>query len=326
MADATPGLDTLDLPLGPKGHGKVRDWWDLDDERRLIVVTDRQSAFDVVLGTIPHKGQVINQLAAWWFEETAAAVPNHLLTVPDPNASVVRRAKVWPVEMVIRGYITGVTTTSLWYHYSRGEREIYGLRFPEGLRKNDPLPEPVITPTTKAAAGGHDELLTRERILAEGLVPADTYREMEAATRELFAIGSAVAARRGLILVDTKYEFGVADGELLVVDEVHTPDSSRFWMAETWAPRLEAGLEPETYDKEFLRRWYADKGYRGQGPPPPLPPELAARMSSLYIAAYERITARKFQPPGAGERPADRIRRNLEAAGLIPAAAPGSAP
>jgi phosphoribosylaminoimidazole-succinocarboxamide synthase len=308
-------LDTVDLPLGPKSQGKVRDIWPLSGGRLLIVTTDRQSAFDKVLGTVPYKGQVLTRLSAWWFERTADIVPNHYLAMPDPNVLLVQDARLWPVEMVIRGYITGVTTTSLWYAYERGEREIYGLTFPEGLRKNARLPEPVITPTTKATGGAHDERLTRAEILAQDLIPPAVYAAMEDSTRRLFARGQELMAARGLILVDTKYELGDVGGQLTLIDELHTPDSSRFWLAETYAERFAAGAEPETFDKEFLRRWYVDQGYRGEGDPPPLPDDLAERLSRLYIDAYERITGERFVPDD--EPPATRIPRNLRAAGLL---------
>lgn len=308
-------LETIDLPLGRKIQGKVRDIWDIGD-RRLIVTTDRQSAFDVVLGTVPLKGQVLTAMAAWWFERTTDVIPNHLIAVPDPNAMLVERARVWPVEMVIRGFITGVTETALWYNYDRGERVIYGLRFPEGLRKNERLPEPVITPTTKAMDGGHDEKLTRDEILERGIVPRDVYLAMEDATRKLFARGQALAAERGFLLVDTKYEFGDVDGRLTLIDEIHTVDSSRFWRADTYEARFAAGDEPDTFDKEFLRRWYVDHGYRGDGPPPPMPEDLAERMSELYIAAYEGVTGERFTP--ATEPPETRMPKNLREAGLLP--------
>ncbi len=307
-------LDTIDLPLGPKHQGKVRDIWLLGD-RRVIVTTDRQSAFDRVLGTIPYKGQVLTQLAAWWFERTADIAPNHVLAVPDPNVLIVKEARLWPVEMVIRSYITGVTTTALWYNYDRGERVVYGIRFPDGLRKNERLPEPVITPTTKAESGEHDERLTREEILAGELVPRDVYEAMEDATRRVFARGQEIAAERGIILVDTKYEFGDVGGQLTLIDEMHTPDSSRFWLADTYEERFEAGLEPQAFDKEFLRRWYIERGYRGEGEPPPMPEELASRMSRLYIDAYERLTGEAFIPND--EPPASRIEGNLRAAGIM---------
>jgi phosphoribosylaminoimidazole-succinocarboxamide synthase len=309
-----PVLDTIDLPLGPKRQGKVRDMWDLDGQM-MVVTTDRQSAFDVVLGTVPYKGQVLTAMSAWWFRHTADLVPNHLLSVPDPNVMVVKKARVWPVEMVIRGYITGVTTTSLWYAYSRGERLIYGLRFPDGLRKNQRLPEPVITPTTKAAQGAHDERLTRAELLESGVVPPDVYASMEDATRRLFERGQAKAAERGFLLVDTKYEFGDVDGTLTLVDEVHTVDSSRFWRADTYGRRFALGQEPDTFDKEFLRRWYVDHGYRGNGAPPAMPHELARRMSGLYIEAYEGVTGETFQADG--EAPLTRVPRNLRRAGIL---------
>lgn len=316
MTDVT--LQSIDLPLGPKIQGKVRDSWRLDGQR-IIVHTDRQSAFDVVLGTIPFKGQVLTRLAAWWFARTADILPNHLIAMLDPNVLVVKDATVWPVEMVIRGYITGVTKTALWTGYAQGRREMYGLHFPDGLQKNELLPQPVITPTSKAESGGHDEPLSREEILGRGLVPPAVYEAMEEATRRLFARGQAVAAERGLILVDTKYEFGDVDGELMLIDELHTPDSSRFWLAESYAERFARAEEPETFDKEFLRRWYVAQGYQGEGEPPPLPPDLAKRMSRLYIAAYERITGEPFVPDE--EPPPARIVRNLIAAGVLP---PGS--
>ncbi len=309
-----PTLESIDLPLGPRIQGKVRDIWQLGSQR-LIVTTDRQSAFDRVLGTIPYKGQILTAMAVWWFERTGDVIANHLISRPDPNTLLVRGAQVWPVEMVVRGYITGVTDTALWTNYAQGRRRIYGLDFPEGLHKNQRLPAPVITPTTKAQNGGHDAQISREEILAGGLVPPAIYAQMERAALGLFARGQELAAARGLILVDTKYEFGMAEGELLLVDELHTVDSSRYWEAASYAERLQAGEEPETFDKEFLRRWYVAQGYRGEGPPPPLPPELAERMSRLYRLALERLTGTPFQPD---ERPPEaRIRENLRRAGLL---------
>lgn len=312
-----PRLASLDLPLAGKRQGKVREWWDLNGTR-LVLTTDRQSAFDRVLGTVPYKGQVLNRLSAWWFERTADIVDNHMLAVPDPAVMLVRRARLWPVEMVVRGYITGVTTTSLWYAYERGEREIYGLPFPDGLTKNQRLAAPVITPTTKAVDGGHDERLTRDEIIGQGIVPADVYAAMEAAALALFARGTELAAARGVLLVDTKYEFGDVEGRLTLIDEVHTPDSSRFWIAESYQARVEQGQEPETFDKEFLRRWYVDQGYRGEGDPPPLPDSLAERMSGLYREVFEKLTGTAFVPDS--QDPAVRIPGNLRAAGLLPEA------
>ncbi len=312
-----PGaLKTLDLPLPGKMQGKVRDIWDVGDHR-LIVSTDRQSAFDIVLGTVPRKGEVNTQLAAWWFERTADIIPNHVVDLPDPQVMRVRRAKVWPVEMVIRGFITGVTSTALWYNYDQGQRTIYGIDFPDGLQKNQRLPEAVITPTTKAESGQHDEKLTREEILEREIVPPDIYLRMEAATRALFARGQKMAAERGLILVDTKYEFGDVDGELILIDEIHTFDSSRFWKLDSYQQRFEAGEEPETFDKEFLRRWYVDQGYRGEGAPPAMPADLAERMSALYVSVYEQLTGETFEPAEPGLDATTRIQNNLRAAGLI---------
>ncbi len=218
-------LDATHLPLPGRTAGKVRDAYDLPEGRRLFVTTDRLSAFDRVLGRVPYKGQVLNQLSAWWFEQTGDVIPNHLVSLPDPNAAVVVAAQPFPVEVIVRGYITGVTSTALWYRYSLGEREIYGYRFPEGLRKNQALPEPIITPTTKGIGGAHDERLTCAEVVEHGLLDAATWEQVQAAALTIFRRGQEVAQRAGLILVDTKYEFGRApDGRILLIDEVHTPD------------------------------------------------------------------------------------------------------
>jgi phosphoribosylaminoimidazole-succinocarboxamide synthase len=285
-------------------------------DRRLLITTDRLSAFDRVLGLVPYKGQVLNQLSAFWFARTHDIVPNHLLSLPDPNAAVVRECQALPVEMVVRGYITGVTTTSLWYHYSRGARRLYGHVLPEGLHKNEPLPQPIITPTTRATGpGGHDERITGAEIVERGLVAAPIYRQMEEAALALFAFGTEVARRAGLILVDTKYEFGLSEGQLHLIDEVHTPDSSRFWLAETYPARLSAGEEPDSYDKEVVRLWYAERGYTGEGEPPPWDVELAVRTAGRYIDLYERLAGEAFVP-GAYPVP-PRLERNLREAGVM---------
>jgi phosphoribosylaminoimidazole-succinocarboxamide synthase len=298
-------LASVELPeLGPQHSGKVRDMYALDG-RRVLITTDRISAFDRVLGVIPFKGQVLNQLSAWWFEQTGDVVANHLLAVPDPNVTIAREAIPLPVEVVVRGYITGVTKTSLWTLYATGERQIYGALLPDGLHKNDPLPTPLITPTTKAEDGGHDEPLTPDEIVERELLPAPLWREVQGAALAVFARGQELARRAGLILVDTKYEFGLVDGRLTLIDEVHTPDSSRFWTQESY----EAGGELEHLDKEFMRTWYAVQGYRGDGPPPTMPHEFVAQVAARYIAAYEWLTGRAFVP---GKQPAvERIRRNL---------------
>lgn len=281
------------LPLGLQYAGKVRDWYDLPDGRRALIATDRLSAFDRILGAVPYKGQVLNQLSAFWFEHTRDIAPNHLLCVPDPNVSIVKVCKPWPVEAVVRGYITGVTSTSLWTLYERGERVLYGIRLPDGLKKNDPLPTPIITPTTKAERGAHDERLTREEIIARGLVPASIYEQIEHIALALFRRGSAICAQGGLTLVDTKYEFGDDDGRLTLIDEIHTPDSSRFWAATSGA---DATQDPVHLDKEFIRLWYLAQGYRGEGEPPAMSDDLIAQASRRYIAAYEMITGRSFVP------------------------------
>lgn len=298
-------LRAVELPeLGPKREGKVRDIYAYKDWL-FLVATDRISAFDRVLGVIPFKGQVLTQLSAWWFKRTRDIVPNHLVAVPDPNVMVVRRAEPLPVEVIVRGYITGVTRTSLWTLYAQGERRPYGIPLPDGLQKNDPLPHPILTPTTKAPSGAHDEVLTREEIIQRGLVPGELWERIEAIALALFARGQELARQAGLILVDTKYEFGLSDGELVLIDELHTPDSSRFWLAETYR----RGQEPESYDKEYVRLWFAARGYRGDGAPPEMPPELIAGAAARYIAVYERLTGQPFVP---GEQPAaERIARNI---------------
>ena len=290
-------FDGADLSfLGPKIAGKVRDNYRVGD-RRVLVVTDRLSAFDHILGLVPFKGQVLNQLAAWWFAQTADLVPNHLLEVPDPNVTVAQECAALPVEVVVRGYITGVTTTALWYQYALGHRTIYGIDLPEGLRKNERLPTPVITPTTKGTHGSHDERVTSEEVVARGLVPAERWAEVQTAALALFERGQALAARGGLLLVDTKYEFGVAPfWTEPATTEIYTPDSSRFWIAESYAARHAAGDEPENFDKEFVRLRYAARGYRGEGDPPPLPDDLAVAAAERYIAAYERLTGERFEP------------------------------
>lgn len=311
-------LAQVELPaLGERRQGKVRDIYSLGDGRRLLVTTDRLSAFDRVLGLVPYKGQVLNQLSACWFEATQDVVPNHLLSLPDPNAAVVRECQALPVEVVVRGYITGVTTTSLWYHYSRGARQLYGLTLPEGLHKNERLPQPLITPTTRATGpGGHDERITGAEIVERGLVPGPVYRRVEGIALELFARGSEVARRAGLILVDTKYEFGQCDAELYLIDEVHTPDSSRFWRADTYEERLAAGQEPDNYDKELVRLWYAERGYTGDGEPPAWPEELAVQAAQRYVDVYERLAGQEFVP---GVYPAGpRLEANLRRARVLP--------
>ncbi len=310
LLQAVPhAFESIDLAgFGPKQTGKVRDIYTVGGQR-ILVTTDRVSAFDRVLGAIPYKGQVLNQLSAWWFDQTRDIVANHVVAIPDPNVTIAREAEPLPVEIIVRGYITGVTFTSLWTLYAAGDRTPYGIALPDGLRKNDPLPTPIITPTTKATGGAHDERLTRDEILDQGLVAPDLYAQVEAAALAIFARGQEIARQAGLILVDTKYEFGLIDGRLALIDEVHTPDSSRYWILDTYQPG--SPTEPANFDKEFLRKWYVERGYRGEGTPPAMPADVIAQVSARYIQAYERLTGQTFEP---GEQPADeRIAHALAA-------------
>jgi phosphoribosylaminoimidazole-succinocarboxamide synthase len=296
----------VDLPLADRRVGKVRVSYALGERRRLFVTTDRLSAFDRIVAGVRYKGQVLNQLAAWWFAETADVVANHVVAVPDPNLLVAKAAAPLPVEVVVRGYITGVTSTSLWRQYADGARTIYGYDFPDGLAKNSALPEALITPTTKPPAGSpvHDEPLTCAEVVERRLVEPELWERVMAAALGVFGRGQQLAAKAGLILADTKYEFGLgADGELLLIDEVHTPDSSRFWVAASYGDRLARGEEPESLDKEVVRRALADAGYGGDGDPPELPDSVWAETSGRYIDAYERLTGSAFEP---GEYPVDK--------------------
>jgi phosphoribosylaminoimidazole-succinocarboxamide synthase len=309
-------LGQTDLPLPGKATGKVRDWYDLSDEKRLIVTTDRLSAFDRVLAAVPYKGQVLNQLSGWWFAQTADIIANHLESMPDPNVSIVTRVEPIPVEVIVRGYITGVTSTALWYRYSLGERDIYGYTFPEGLTKNQMLPEPIITPTTKGGVTGHDERLTCAEVVETGLLDAATWDQVQAAALAIFKRGQELARKAGLVLVDTKYEFGrTPDGRVLLIDEVHTPDSSRFWKADTYEAQVAAGKEPENFDKEFVRIAYAEKGYRGDGDIPSMPAELWASASQRYITIYEMLSGERFVPGSYPVQP--RLVENLKQAGFL---------
>ncbi len=312
LRDALPScLDRTDFgTLGAKYEGKVRDNYTTPDGRRFIVVTDRISAFDRVLGTIPFKGQVLNRLAAWWFDRTRTVAQNHVLRVPDPNVLECVECTPILVEMVVRAYATGTTSTSLWTHYERGVRVFCGHKLPDGLKKHQQLPEPILTPTTKAPKGEHDVSGSREEILATGKVTARDFDEAAAIAMKLFAAGQRMCAERGLILVDTKYEFGrTGDGKLVAIDEVHTPDSSRFWQRATYEERLRAGQDPDPLDKDFVRRWYIGQGYKGDGEAPPMPDEVRVGAAERYIAAFEQITGEPFVPDE--NPPLARIAKNL---------------
>ncbi|MCC6644574.1 MAG: phosphoribosylaminoimidazolesuccinocarboxamide synthase [Polyangiaceae bacterium] len=303
-------LDRTDfVGLGEKYEGKVRDNYTSGD-RRVLVTTDRISAFDRVLGTLPLKGQILNATAAYWFEETKHLAPNHVLEVPDPNVVIGVECQPLPVELVMRSYVTGVTSTSLWTHYERGLRTFAGHRLPDGLKKNERLPAPILTPSTKAEKGGHDVTVSREELLAMGQVSARDFERAAEIARTLFEFGQARCRERGLILVDTKYELGKTKaGEIVVIDEIHTPDSSRYWFVDSYAERFGAGQEPESFDKEHVRRWLAAQGFVGDGPIPTIPDDVKVEASRRYAEAYAAITGRRFE--ANLDEPVARIRRNL---------------
>ncbi|MGH6673108.1 MAG: phosphoribosylaminoimidazolesuccinocarboxamide synthase [Xanthobacteraceae bacterium] len=295
--------------LGARTAGKVRDIYQRND-KLVLIATDRHSSFDRIIAHIPWKGQVLNQVSAWWFERTKDLVPNHVLAVPDPNVTVARKCTPVPVEAVVRGYLTGVTDTAAWTRYAAGERSFGGTVLPDGMRKNQPLPQPIFDPTTKEAA--HDRALTPEQMIAEGFITRELFDRIRATALALFARGQELATRSGLILVDTKYEFGTdQNGALVLIDEIHTPDSSRYWRLDSYAGRFGAGQEPQYFDKEFLRLWFRDHcdPYRDTALPP-APPDLVQELSRRYIAMYEQITGMTFE---YGETPIpERIERNLK--------------
>lgn len=296
--------------LGVKYEGKVRDNYSSPDGKRYIVVTDRISAFDRVLGTLPLKGQVLNWIAAWWFEQTKHIADNHVIGVPDPNVMLAHECEPLPVEMVMRAYLTGTTSTSIWVHYERGERSFCGHALADGMQKHQALPAPILTPSSKAAHGDHDVSASREDILALTKMPSQDFDTAARMAAELFAFGQRVCAERGLILVDTKYEFGkTKDGRVVVIDEIHTPDSSRFWYANTYQARMQAGESPESFDKEYLRRWLKDQGFTGDGPIPVIPDHVKVEAVKRYIEAVETITGLEFVPNL--EDPLPRMRKNL---------------
>lgn len=303
-------LEGTDFPaLGTKYEGKVRDCY-TKDGRRTIIVTDRLSAFDVVLGTIPFKGQVLNQMAAHWFRVTADIAPNHVLGVPDPQVMVGVECQLLPVEFVMRACLTGVTSTSIWSHYERGVRQFCGHDLPDGMRKNQRLERALLTPSTKAEKGAHDRSVSRAEILEMGLLGAAEFDEAAEMCARVFAFGQQEALRRGLILVDTKYEIGRRpDGGLCFIDEIHTPDSSRYWYADDYQDRFDRGLEPRGLDKEYVRRTLVEQGYRGDGPPPPLTDDVRTEAARRYIEVCELITGRPFVPDTS--EPAARIRKSL---------------
>lgn len=279
--------------LGAPHRGKVRDSY-VDGGIRTIVTTDRQSAFDRVLGTIPFKGQALNEIANYWFAATADIVPNHLVDVPDPNVIRARECELVALEFVVRAYITGVTKTSLWFNYEQGKREVAGNKLSDGLRKNERLPQPILTPTTKLEE--HDRNVSRAEAVGEGLISEALFDRIASISFAVFERGTEVAAERGLVLVDTKYEFGLVGDEVVLIDEVHTPDSSRFWYMDTYDELFADGKDQRALDKEPLREWFVERGFRGDGPAPSIPDKVRIATASRYIALAEEITERPFRP------------------------------
>jgi phosphoribosylaminoimidazole-succinocarboxamide synthase len=286
LHDPFLGVSPSDLP--EPYHGKVRDSFCLG-EKRLIVTTDRVSAFDTVLGVIPYKGQVLNELTNWWFQKTEDIVENHLLTRVHPNAVLVREAQPIPIEVVVRAYLTGSSKTALWTLYEKGEESRYGVQLPRGLKKNAKLECPLVTPTTKDES---DSPLTEQQIIDSGLLSQERWFKLKETALKLFQRGQELAQKAGLILVDTKYEFGLIDGKLILIDEIHTPDSSRYWIAGS-----EKAKAPLHQDKEVLRLWLVEQGFRGDGKPPEIPQELALRLARHYIDTYRRLTGADIEPP-----------------------------
>lgn len=289
-------------------RGKVRDVYTLDDGKLLMVASDRISAFDHVLPrAIPHKGQVLNQTAIHFLNATRDICPNWLLESPDPNIAIGYACEPYKVEMVIRAYLVG----HAWREYKAGKREICGVAMPNGMRENDPFPEPIITPATKAEEG-HDEDISREEIIRQGIVPAEEYKKLEAYTKALFARGTAMAAERGLILVDTKYEFGQRDGKIVLIDEIHTPDSSRYFYADGYAERQLKGERQKQLSKEFVREWLMENGFQGKEGQtmPDMPNAFVAQITQRYIELYEKVTGKQFDAAPT-ENIEERMQKNL---------------
>lgn len=288
--------------------GKVRHVYDTPAGHKMLVTSDRLSAFDRQITTIPFKGQVLTQLSRFWFEQTQDICPNHVIDYPDPNIVVCKDLEMLPVELVVRGYLAGATGTSLLTMYKRGEREMYGMTFPDGMKDNEKLPTPIITPTTKAATGDHDAPLSAAQIVEEGILPKDVWEQVSDYALKLFARGQEIAAKAGLILVDTKYEFGFdKDGALTLGDEIHTPDSSRYWMADTYDEAIEKGEAPQTLDKDQIRRWVVERVDAYKDDIPPIPDDLRIATAETYISVYEKITGQKFDLSSAGENPEQRV-------------------
>ncbi len=303
-------MEKTDLKIGKKYEGKVRDNYILDD-KRLIVTTDRLSAFDVVLTTLPFKGQVLNQMSAFWFNKSKSIVPNHVIEIPDPNVTVAKECSSIPVEFIVRGYMTGVTKTSMWHNYSNGIRNFCGHKLPDGLRKDQKLDMPIVTPTTKAGIGMHDESVSRDDVIKRNILDGEDFDAISEISLKLFELGTRIAAKNGIILVDTKYEFGRdEDGEIMLIDEIHTPDSSRFWFKDTYSELFKKGEEQRKIDKEYVRKWLADQGFTGNGTPPIIIDDVRIEAARRYIEAYELVTGESFSA-NVGSVEA-RIKKNLK--------------
>ena len=311
--DLSRTLPHARIPELPNPYfGKVRDCYDLPDGTRLLISSDRISAFDLNLAVIPWKGQVLTQLARYWFEKTEDVAANHVISYPDPNVVLGKRLTILPVEVVVRGYLAGTTSTSILTQYQKGLRRMYGHHLPEGLRPNQALPQAIITPTSKAFDDGHDEPLTAGEIIETGLLTQRQWDEVSAKALALFARGQNMAADRGLILVDTKYEFGTdAEGKILLADEIHTTDSSRYWIAEGYAAAFETGDRPPSFDKDVIRSWVVARCDPYKDPVPEIPLEMIEKTAKVYIDAFEAITGKTFVPDTSGATPLDRIRTNL---------------
>lgn len=303
-------LEETDFPtLGEKYIGKVRDNYTSGDKRYLIS-SDRLSAFDRVICTIPFKGQVLTQMAKFWFEQTKDIIGNHVISYPDPQVCVGVQCTPLPIEMVVRGYITGVTSTSAWFNYEKGVRNFCGNVLPEGLKKNQKFEKPILTPSTKAEHGDHDESVSKEEILKRTSLTPEQYDFIADASLKLYNRGVEIAAKQGIILVDTKYEFGLTPtGEIVLIDEIHTPDSSRFWFADEYEKRFAAGEEQKKIDKEYLREWLAERGFTGDGEIPVIPDEIRVETARRYIEAYELVTGQTFEAETGDVT--ERIKKNL---------------
>lgn len=298
--------------------GKVRDCYDLPptpdhpDGLRILISSDRISAFDQILAAIPFKGQVLTQTARFWFDHTADICTNHVISYPDPNVVIGKRLRILPVEIVVRGYLAGSTSTSILTQYKAGARQMYGHTLPDGMRDNQALPSPIITPTSKAFDGGHDEPLTAQQIIAQGLLTADQWRDVSTKALALFARGQQMAAARGLILVDTKYEFGTdLEGNILLADEIHTPDSSRYWLTAGYDAAFATGSRPPSFDKDVIRAWVVARCNPYADPIPEIPAEMIAATAQVYMDAYSAITGQIFSPDISYATPLDRVRANL---------------